>query len=168
MALTPRKSIEEVIAETPYPPDAFEFVREGVGQAVDNVHGKRNKDEQIVDNWMAENETPFEQLVDMLDADELPEDICEHIERAGGVERFNRHVSGAELSWALRDLAIERWGRLAPVVLRRWGVTRTEDFGHIVFAMVRNDYLQAQSSDRLADFMNVFDFKEAFETSPTR
>jgi uncharacterized repeat protein (TIGR04138 family) len=74
-----------------------------------------------------------------------------------------RHVSGAELARAVRDLAIERFGVLAREVLDHWGVRSTDDVGDIVFAMVDLGLLAAQPQDTRADFANVFDFDAAFE-----
>ena len=76
------------------------------------------------------------------------------------------HVSGQELLAGIRKLAYERWGALAPQVLRRWGVKRCEDFGEIVFAMVEDEKMQwrKRDCDRREDFANGFDFDTAFAT----
>ena len=47
-----------------------------------------------------------------------------------------RHVSGAEVAAAVRDLALERFGPLARTVLEHWGVHTTCDMGEVVFALV--------------------------------
>jgi uncharacterized repeat protein (TIGR04138 family) len=73
-----------------------------------------------------------------------------------------RHVTGAELAWACRDLALDRFGKLAPSVLGHWGITRTEDFGRIVFDLVELGLLVTQPGDSESDFAGVFDFAEAF------
>jgi uncharacterized repeat protein (TIGR04138 family) len=73
-----------------------------------------------------------------------------------------RHVSGAELAWACRDFAREQFGLLAPHVLRHWGVTRTEDFGRIVFTLVEVGLLVTQPGDHESDFEAVYDFADAF------
>lgn len=73
-----------------------------------------------------------------------------------------RHVSGAELSWACRDFAVRQFGLLASQVLAYWGVRRTEDFGRLVYILVRLGLLSTQPSDREADFAGVYDFDEAF------
>ena len=73
-----------------------------------------------------------------------------------------RHVTGQELAWACRDLAREQFGLLAPSVLEHWGVTRTEDFGSIVFTLVELGLLVTQQGDREQDFTDVYDFGEAF------
>jgi uncharacterized repeat protein (TIGR04138 family) len=73
-----------------------------------------------------------------------------------------RHIKGQELCLGLRDFAIERWGLLAPVVLRHFRIQRTEDFGRIVFALVSEGDLSKTAEDSLADFRGVFDLTEAF------
>lgn len=74
-----------------------------------------------------------------------------------------RHVTGQQLCVGLRDLAISKWGMLAGTVLRRWNITSTLDFGHIIFALVDNHLMQKQPTDRLEDFVDVYDFQEAFD-----
>lgn len=73
-----------------------------------------------------------------------------------------RHVTGAELAWACRDFAREQFGLLAPHVLSHWGVTRTEDFGRIVFTLVEVGLLVTQPGDQEGDFEGVYDFDNAF------
>ena len=73
-----------------------------------------------------------------------------------------RHVSGAELSWACRDFAVRQFGLLAPGVRGYWGVRRTDDFGRIVFTLVRAGLLSTQPADREEDFAAVYEFAQAF------
>lgn len=73
-----------------------------------------------------------------------------------------RHVSGAELAGACRDLALQQYGLLAPAVLAHWGVVTTRDFGRIVFTLIDVKLLSAQPADRLEDFDAVYDFADAF------
>ncbi len=73
------------------------------------------------------------------------------------------HVSGRDLSEGLREFALLRWGMLARTVLRRWGITKTEDFGRIVFALVENGHMSKTDDDTIEDFKNVFDFATAFD-----
>lgn len=75
----------------------------------------------------------------------------------------NRHVSGAQLCMGLRDYAIEQYGMLAKLVLNRWRITRSEDFGQIVFAMIDAKLMSKTDEDSLHDFVDVFDFDEAFK-----
>lgn len=74
-----------------------------------------------------------------------------------------RHISGRELVLACRDLAIERFGVLARVVLERWGVRSTDDFGSVVFTLVELGYLASLPTDTREHFSNVYDFFDAFE-----
>ncbi len=74
-----------------------------------------------------------------------------------------RHVSGAELLKGIRDYALEQYGPMARTVLNYWGVNTTEDFGHIVFALVEAGILRKQPEDRIEDFVDIYDFKEAFD-----
>lgn len=75
----------------------------------------------------------------------------------------SRHVSGQELSHGLKEFALQQWGLMARVVLERWNITRTEDFGRIVFALVENGWLSKTDEDSLEDFKNVFDFRSTFD-----
>ncbi|MGB7212633.1 MAG: Minf_1886 family protein [Gemmatimonadales bacterium] len=77
-----------------------------------------------------------------------------------------RHVSGAELACACRDLALQQYGLLAPAVLAYWGVVTTRDFGRIVFTLIDVKLLSAQPTDRLEDFDAIYEFDDAF--SPTQ
>jgi uncharacterized repeat protein (TIGR04138 family) len=74
----------------------------------------------------------------------------------------DRHISGQELCMGLRDFAIDRYGLLAPVVLEHWHVRRTDDFGRIVFAMIRAGLMSQTDEDSPDDFRAVYDFSEAF------
>ncbi|HEX5819601.1 MAG TPA: Minf_1886 family protein [Gemmatimonadales bacterium] len=74
-----------------------------------------------------------------------------------------RHVTGAELAWACRDLARERFGLLARPVLQHWGVTRTDDLGRIVFTLVDVGLLVTQPEDTEQDFRDVYEFESAFD-----
>ena len=78
-------------------------------------------------------------------------------------EDESRHVSGQELCLGLRDYAIEQFGFLARTVLANWNITRTEDFGNIVFAMVEAGLLRKTEQDRYEDCQAVYDFAEVFD-----
>ena len=76
---------------------------------------------------------------------------------------INRHVSGAQVCNALRELALKRWGLLAHTVLRRWHINNTRDFGEIVFLLVKNGWMQKEPNDCIEDFDEVYEFTEAFK-----
>ena len=77
-------------------------------------------------------------------------------------EAGSRHVSGQDLCQGLRDYALAQYGLLARTVLKRWQITRTEDFGQIVFAMVDAGLMHKNQDDSIRDFVDVYDFAEAF------
>lgn len=108
-----------------FPPEAFQFVRDGLSHTVGMVHGQ--------------------------DADEMAMDD-------------SRHVDGQQLCLGLRDYAVERYGKLAKAVLGKWGIRETADFGRIVFAMIEVGLMRKTEEDSLEDFVDVFDFDEAFDT----
>ena len=74
-----------------------------------------------------------------------------------------RHVSGQTLCEGLKSFALERWGRLAMLVLGTWGINRTRDFGEIVYLMIENKWMSAQPTDTIEDFDDVYDFQTAFK-----
>jgi uncharacterized repeat protein (TIGR04138 family) len=73
------------------------------------------------------------------------------------------HVSGQTLCDGLRKMAIEKWGRLALLVLNNWGIKSTTDFGQIVYLMIKNEWMSAQPTDSIDDFNGVYDFKTVFK-----
>ncbi len=74
-----------------------------------------------------------------------------------------RHVSGAEVTHACRELALEQYGLIAREVLDHWGIRETADFGRIVYALVEVGLLVTQPGDRIEDFQDVFSFERAFD-----
>ena len=81
--------------------------------------------------------------------------------QAGLTER--RHITGRELAVACRDLALERFGVMARLVLEQWGLTSTADIGDVVFTLVELELLMSQPGDSREDFVAVYDFADAFE-----
>lgn len=77
------------------------------------------------------------------------------------VER--RHITGPELAHACRELALQRFGVMARLVLDHWGVRETIDIGDIVFTLVEMGLLISQPQDTRDDFFGVFEFATAFE-----
>jgi len=160
----PEKPLEQVVTETGrYPVGAFLFVQECLGVAADKVHGPMSPEERAVAQWVAHHALNPEELRARWDKGDLPPDIRRTIDQIGGPQRLNRHISGQQLCWAIRDVALERWGLMARGVLARWNITRTEDIGAIIFALVDNGWLQKQPTDSITDFHGVFSFDEAFD-----
>src|SRR6478672_12872454 len=74
-----------------------------------------------------------------------------------------RHITGPELAHACRELALQRFGVMARLVLDHWGVRETIDIGDIVFTLVEMGLLISQPQDTRDDFFGVFEFATAFE-----
>jgi len=167
MAETPAiqpKSIEQIVREVgAYAPGAFQFVQEGVGVTSERVHGPASRLERRLLKWMAKAKLGLNELRELYDEGRLPPNVRLAVERLGGIDALNRHVTGQQLCLGLRDLAIERWGWMARVVLAHWGVHSTRDFGRIVFALVENQILSKQPTDSIHDFDRGYDFRDAFD-----
>ena len=73
-----------------------------------------------------------------------------------------RHISGRELALACRDLALERYGVMAGLVLEHWGIRQSSDIGDVVFTLVELELLMSQANDSREEFAEVFDFDQAF------
>ena len=74
-----------------------------------------------------------------------------------------RHINGRELAEACRDLALERYGVVARLVLEHWGLRATSDIGDVVFTLVDLGLLISLPNDTRDEFAAVFTFEEAFE-----
>jgi len=72
-----------------------------------------------------------------------------------------RHVSGQTLCEGLRRMALDRYGRLALLVLNTWGVKSTRDFGEIVYTLIDHEWMSAQPTDSIDDFDAVYDLRAA-------
>ena len=80
----------------------------------------------------------------------------------GRKRQAERHVSGQQLCEAARLYALQQYGYLAPKVLATWGITKTADFGEIVFNMIDIGQMRKTRSDKREDFHDVYDFDDAF------
>ncbi len=141
---------------TKYPLDAFVFVQRGLDFTVRRVHGDPpDKD--------SDQSSDAPESIDAKD-----EKVAAVFEKAAElVDNTNdsdtsRHVGGAALCWGLRDYALRQYGLMARTVLRYWHINSTEDFGHIVYAMVEAGMMRKTDDDTLRDFHGVFDFTESF------
>lgn len=75
----------------------------------------------------------------------------------------SRHISGQQLCEACRAYAIEQYGYMARLVLGRWGLQQTGDFGEIVYNLIAIEHMRKSDNDRREDFDDVYDFETAFE-----
>lgn len=74
-----------------------------------------------------------------------------------------RHLTGQEFCQGILEFALSQYGPLSLLVLEHWGITRTRDFGEIVFAMVDAGLMSKTAQDSVTDFDEVYDFKKAFD-----
>lgn len=74
-----------------------------------------------------------------------------------------QHVTGQELLEGIRRLAAKEFGRLAPMVFKAWGVTKSRHFGDIVYNLVNAGIMGKRDEDRLEDFDGGFDLDTAFD-----
>ena len=73
-------------------------------------------------------------------------------------EREDRHLKAGELVEGMLDLATCRFGLMAELVLREWGLKSAEDVGRITFVLIDAGVFSKQPSDNLADFAGGPDF----------
>jgi len=74
-----------------------------------------------------------------------------------------RHISGQELLEGIRNYALSEYGPVAKRVLSEWGINECIDFGNIVFNLVNEGLLGKTEEDSIEDFMNGYEFSEAFD-----
>ncbi len=72
------------------------------------------------------------------------------------------HVTGGELLDGLREYALSEFGPMTKSVLNEWGIKKCEDFGEVVFNLVKHGVLGKTDTDSLNDFKGGFSFHEAF------
>lgn len=73
------------------------------------------------------------------------------------------HVSGKELLAEIRRFAMEEFGPMAKTVFEHWGIRSTDDFGQIVFNMVKHGALSKTDEDSINDFHEVYRFEDVFK-----
>ena len=79
--------------------------------------------------------------------------------------RRERHLTGQQLCEAIRVYALNQFGYMAKVVLRSWGVDKTDCFGDIVYNMIEIGLMKKSERDSKSHFDGVFDFEEEFDTN---
>ena len=92
----------------------------------------------------------------------LRDAMSKTIERVQKAEGAARHLTGQELSLGMRDHALAEFGPMAMTVMTEWGLSRTTDFGNMVYSLIKAKVFNKTEADSLDDFAGVFDFTEAF------
>jgi uncharacterized repeat protein (TIGR04138 family) len=78
------------------------------------------------------------------------------------LEDETHHITGPELLEGVRILGLRRYGPMAPVVFRYWGLQTTDDFGRLVFEMIERGEMRKSDTDQLADFNGVYLLDDSF------
>ena len=75
------------------------------------------------------------------------------------------HITGRELLEGIREFALEQYGPMAKAVLNHWGITKTEDFGNIVFNLIEKGLFARTAADSRDDFKDVYDLETALSNA---
>lgn len=127
-------SLQQLVTkDSRYPVDAYLFIRETLAFAADSM-----------------------ELGSTCDASEIIEENLDQ-------NRRERHLTGQELCEAIRLYAVKQYGYMAKIVLNRWGIQQTGDFGEIVYNMIQAGIMKKSSRDERSHFDDVYCFDEAFE-----
>ena len=158
-----------LIEDTRFPIEAYQFVREALQFAHENLFDGELDREADVHDSPAGTSLPDELVGDEV----IPEEIREELELLGD-ELFEegmgdqetvrpRHITGQQLCEACRRYAVDQYGYLAKIVLASWGIRCTGDFGELVYNLIRIGQMRKSDSDRREDFDEVYDFETAFD-----
>ncbi len=77
-------------------------------------------------------------------------------------ERRGGHVTGQQLLEGVRVYALNQFGPMVVTVFEYWGITRCEDFGEIVYELIRVGLFGKSEQDSIDDFKGLYTFHEAF------
>ena len=82
----------------------------------------------------------------------LAESFRRATDLAGGPRR---HLTAAELPRGVVDLAAERWGLLADLVLMSWGIRSPAESGAVTWLLIEHGIFSRQDDDRPEDFRDL-------------
>ncbi|MEA3213456.1 MAG: hypothetical protein QOE70_6513 [Chthoniobacter sp.] len=74
------------------------------------------------------------------------------------------HVNGPQLLEGIRQYALKQFGPMVVTVFSYWGVRSCEDFGEMVFNLIRVGIFGKTETDTVEDFKGGYPFHEAFVT----
>ena len=86
-----------------------------------------------------------------------------HGEPKKGKSAVNRHVTGPQLLEGFRQHVLEAYGPMSYPLLQNWGLRKSADVGNIVFNIIETGLFGRSPEDNLADFKDVYDFKDVFQ-----
>ena len=123
-----------------------------------NVHDTWKKLQMVVDKDCRFSMQSYQFIFEALDytASHLGKKYNSSIEE-------ERHVTGQELSEGIKQFAMEKFGYMTRIVLEQWGITKSGDFGEIVFNLVDSGLMGKTETDTLEDFKDLYDFYSEFD-----
>jgi uncharacterized repeat protein (TIGR04138 family) len=74
----------------------------------------------------------------------------------------DRHVSGQQLLEGIRLYALKEFGPMVVTVFEYWGVQKCEDFGEMVYHLIRTGIFGKTDNDSIDDFRGGYSFEDAF------
>jgi len=72
------------------------------------------------------------------------------------------HVSGQQLLEGIRQYALKQFGPMVVTVLEYWNVQSCEDFGAMVYGLIRVGIFGKTDADSIEDFKGGYTFEDAF------
>ena len=95
-----------------YSEEAFVFVREGLSHAAHQVHGPETEAHRRLQEYLIAHHIDWDDLVARYHASQLPPDVLEAIDEAGGYEKLNR-----QYRWAKEPPADSRMAEFREIFL---------------------------------------------------
>jgi uncharacterized repeat protein (TIGR04138 family) len=71
-------------------------------------------------------------------------------------EGVSLHVTPSQLLDGIRVFALKEFGPMVSTVFGYWNVHSCEDIGHIVFNLIRKEFLRENESDTIEQFREAF------------
>ncbi len=123
-----------------------------------NVHDTWKKLQKVVSKDLRYSMQSYQFIFEALDytASQLGKKYNSSVEE-------ERHVTGQELSEGIKQFAREKFGYMTRIVLEQWGITKSGDFGEIVFNLVDSGLMGKTETDTLDDFKDLYDFYIEFD-----
>lgn len=72
------------------------------------------------------------------------------------------HVTGQQLLEGIRQYALKQYGPMVMTVFEYWGLERCENFGEMVYNLIRIGVFGKTDTDSIEDFKGGYDFTDAF------
>ena len=89
-------------------------------------------------------------------------DYTVKLQKKSREEHENQHVTGQQILDGVRQYALKQFGPMSVTVLNYWNIHRCEDFGTMVYALIRAGTFSKTSTDSEEDFRSLYTFEDAF------